>query len=391
MKKNRLPALALALTLLGGCAVTPAEESGNIVQGDNGVQSDDLAYQCAGLTRDFPLLTVNGETVEAGDYLFWLANTIRLQESYYGLPETAEEWAEVSDDLKADALDTTLLYEIVERKAKELGLALSEETVAQIEQEQAEFVEELGGQEAYVAYLDNLCATEEELYHMNEVYYLNQLLLETLTADGTLTVTQEDIDGVVNEMVEQNGYYAAKHILIATRQMNEDGTAYEDYSEEEKQAAYEKALNLRENLLEEQDSEAVFDELMHQFSEDSRDPETGELYAPNGYGLVPLNYMVPEFEEATLALEIGQVSDIVTSDYGYHIIMRIPVDTTDLESYVTENYTETYKLSLLIQDWMDEATVVSDPAYDTISVYDFYTKLTAANEVLHPAESESEN
>lgn len=384
MKKNRLPALALALTLLGGCAVTPAEETPTPQEGE-------LAYYCAGMTRDFPLLTVNGETVDAGDYLFWLANTVRLQESYYGLPETAEEWAEINDDLKADALDTTFLYELVERKAQELGLSLDEETRAQLDQDQADFVEELGGQEAYTAYLDNLCATEENLYHMNEVYYLNQLLLETLTADGTLTVTQEDIDSVVTEMVEQNGYYGAKHILIATKKLNEDGTAYEEYSEEDKAAAYQKAVNLRDTLSEQEDSAEAFDELMAAFSEDSRDPDTGELYAPNGYGLVPLDYMVPEFEEAALALEIGQISDIVTSDYGYHIIMRIPVDTTDLESYVTENYTESYKLSLLLQEWMDEATVVTDPAYDTIDVYDFYVKLTAANEALHPAESETEN
>lgn len=384
MKNNRLPALVLALTLLGGCAATPAEET-------DSAKGDDLAYRCAGMTRDFPLLTVNGETVEAGDYLFWLANTVRLQESYYGLPETEAEWAEVNDDLKADALDTTLLYEIVEQKAAELGLTLSEETRTQLDQDQAEFIEELGGQEAYAAYLDNLCATEENLYHMNEVYYLNQLLLETLTADGTLTVTQADIDGVVEEMVEQNGYYGAKHILIATQKLSEDGTSYEEYSEADKAAAYQKAVNLRDTLAEQEDSAEAFDELMAAFSEDSRDPETGELYAPDGYGLVPLNYMVPEFEAAALALEIGEISDIVTSDYGYHIIMRIPVDTTDLESYVKENYTETYKLSLLLQEWMDEATVVSDPAYDTVSVYDFYTKLTAANEELHPAaESETD-
>lgn len=383
MKKNRLPALTLSLALLGGCASTPA------VDDHSGENADDLAYQCAGLTRDFPLVTVDGETVDAGTYLYWLASAIRVQELYYGLPETEEEWAELADDLKSDALDTAILYRVVENKAAEMGVTLDEETRAQLDSEAAEFIEEMGGQEEYQAYLDSFCATEEIVYKLNEDYYLNQGILKLLTEDGTLTVAQEDIDATVNEIVEENNYYAAKHILIATRRVDEDGNSYVEYSEEEKRAAYEKAVNLRESLSEQNDSEEVFDELMNEFSEDGRDPDTGELYAAAGYNLVSPGYMVEEFENAALALEIGQVSDIVTSDFGYHIIMRIPLDTTELEEYVTANLTEAYMLNKLEQEWVKEAKVISDPAYDTIDPYTFYVKLTERNEELHPTESET--
>ena len=56
---------------------------------------------------------------------------------------------------------------------------------------------------------------------------------------------------------------------------------------------------------------------MNQYSED-----TGLEANPDGY-VFTSGQMVEPFEEGTRALDYGQISDIVESDYGFHIILRL--------------------------------------------------------------------
>lgn len=375
MKRMKCAALALVLALLTACGGVgqPREEV---------ALKDDLSYQTTGLKKDQPVARVNGDPITAEEYLFWLANSVMMQQ-YYTPMETEEDWAQAAEGMKADALEAAKLYRLIASKAAERGAGLTSEMETAMADELAQAIETQGGEEKFKAYLDSMCISREGFEKLNKVYYYNQALMEVLAEAGELTPDQEEVEAFVKEYLETNSCYGAKHILIATRRQLEDGS-YEEYSDEEKEKAYQLALNLRERLLEENDSEEVFDELMREFSEDGRD-ENGDLYAPNGYTFVCSGQMVPEFEAGALALEIGQVGDIVPTDYGYHIIMRIPVDDTSVREYAQTQVNESYMMSKLTQKWLDEAQVQVEPVYETIDPKDFYEKLTALNEELHPA------
>lgn len=381
MKKIRIGAVLLAALMLTGCTAKE-EKTGD--KGDGG----DIVAQTLGVARDTTILTIDGVELDAERYLFWLVNSIETQK-YYGGLATDEAWEEdyqgqtMAQAVKADALETAKLYQVVENKALEQGVGLTQEEEEEIASQLGQLVEQAGGEEAFKLQLDGVAISKEGFTALNRVSYLNQGLKEKLTQAGELTVSQEELE----EFETQGGYYAAKHILISTRKIKEDGSGYEDFSDEEKAAALEKANGLYEQIMAapEESREETFDALMKEHSEDGRDQETGELYYPQGYTCVEPGRMVPQFEQGAQALELGGVSEPVQTDYGYHIILRIPVDQEELRGICNEDY----KLSLMTQEWVEQAEVTTTKLYDELDPKAFYEKLQEVVEARTPEPQES--
>ena len=84
--------------------------------------------------------------------------------------------------------------------------------------------------------------------------------------------------------------------------------------------------------------------------------------------------MVAEFEEATEALEFGEISGIVESDYGYHIILRKDL-AWGLELYPDQKamFAEEH-LGALINLEMYDSEVVYDEVLDGFDYVKFYTE-----------------
>lgn len=67
-----------------------------------------------------------------------------------------------------------------------------------------------------------------------------------------------------------------------------------------------------------------FEKLAEENSDDSTAGDGGNL------GLVTKGEMVPEFEDALFDLKPGEISDVVKTEYGYHIIKRLDVKKEDV-------------------------------------------------------------
>jgi parvulin-like peptidyl-prolyl isomerase len=60
-----------------------------------------------------------------------------------------------------------------------------------------------------------------------------------------------------------------------------------------------------------------FTRLAVEFSDEPNAGQRGGSLGIFGHG-----QMVPAFEKAAFALEVGQISDIIETDFGYHVIQR---------------------------------------------------------------------
>ena len=163
------------------------------------------------------------------------------------------------------------------------------------------------------------------------------------------------------------GYMSAKHILLLTT--DEEGNAIDDAAKAEKLAKMEDIRAQLEGKTGEE-LETAFDTLMQENSED-----TGLAAYPDGYCFTS-GEMVTEFSEAAAALEPGQLSDIVESSFGYHLILREPLSpdaaVLQYDSTGTPYNLRAVAAALLYDDqingWISDAEIVWEPGFEALDL-----------------------
>ena len=311
----------------------------------------DKAYGEAGISRDTVLLTVDGAGVTAEEYLYWVVKSARR------LSEDGDQsfWddQDLVGILRADALDSAVLYQTVENQAAALGLSMTAEDQADYISDVSEITSLLGQQGLDLeAYLGMLGITPRCFDTINQAAYLYANIKDALfSPGGRLAPTDQELD----DWAQEQGILRAKHILLKTT------------PDEDPAITLNLAQDIREELAEGGDTEALFDELVERYGQDE-----GMKAEPDGYTFGP-GYMILPFEEGTKALALGEISQPVRSEFGYHIILRLPPD----REYVRADYLAQAG-DELIHQWVDEAKVVTTPAYDSLDIQRFCLALDAA-------------
>jgi peptidyl-prolyl cis-trans isomerase D len=139
---------------------------------------------------------------------------------------------------------------------------------------------------------------------------IKYVVLDTLRVQAGVRVTSDDLQSYYNQHRDQ--YRVAEqakvsHILIKTPLPGSDGKV------DEKGVA--DAQKRAEDLLKQLKAGANFEDLAKKYSEDPGSAKEG-----GSLGWIGKGRTVPEFEKAAFSLPKGQISDLVKSSYGFHII-----------------------------------------------------------------------
>jgi hypothetical protein len=121
-------------------------------------------------------------------------------------------------------------------------------------------------------------------------------------------------------------------------------------------------------LLAAEDPIALFDQLMQQYGEDP-----GVASNPDGYLAQP-GQMVAEFEQAALSLQDGKFSDVVTSQFGYHIILRLPLNM-DVAAYKDGYINDA--MAQLVAGWVEQSKLKVADFCSKVDVKAVHERMTA--------------
>lgn len=342
----------------------------------------DVAQEVLGFPNDTVLLTVNGADVTAEEYLYWLGNMTSYYDmmmSMYGSSLNLDEavdsdgttWGE---QLKEIAYQNAVLIAVTPEAAARNGVTLDDEDLAELRQQRESNIESAGSEAKYAYQLQGMNISDETSFGLDLTSALFTKLEETytqklLTAGGAEALTDEDVAAYV----EETSLLRAKHILLLTK----DPDTGEDYDDAKKAEQKAKAEDILAKLREDP---AQFDTLMNENSEDS-----GLSSYPDGYLFGP-NEMVTEFEEGTRALAVGEISELVESTYGYHIILRLDADCEESRQECAES-----KFNEMMSAVVESAVVEKKPEYDSFTTKDYYEGLLAFQDTLQEPEVEDQS
>ena len=379
-------ALAMGLSLMSGCSKKEEpQQTAEPVAVDLSAITDPVEF-AFGVPSDTVVATVGETPITAGMLAYWFNYTVATteQQAYYSAGMTSVDWNEklengstVAEDLLHSALELAAYYSLMEEKTAPLGLTPDASALEELEKNLAATAEELGSEEKAEHYLWMNMATKEQYSQLLELSTLESQLQQQLFGEGGEEAPTDA--EVLAYATDELGYYGAKHILFVTVDMNapvynEDKSLKGFEPLDEATVAEKKALaeDVLAQIRAAADPAAKFDELMHEHSED-----TGLATNPDGYVAYP-GQMVPEFEQGAKALKEGEISGLVESLYGYHILMRIPMDPEQFRASKTAQL-----MDQMAGQWLEESPIQSNDAFAAIAPVETIDKMTALQETIY--------
>ncbi|WP_313343800.1 peptidylprolyl isomerase [Sedimentibacter sp.] len=228
---------------------------------------------------------------------------------------------------KEDMLDKLIMDILMVEAAQKNGISVTEE---QINDEMENFKALNNSEEDYQKFLNDNGLTEEFLRsEIEKEFYINHYL--TIEMDKFNNPTDEELQEIFDEY-KMKEEVRASHILVNT--------------EEEAKAVLDR-INKGDK----------FEDVAKELSIDGSASTGGDL------GYFSRIRMVKPFSDAAFSMEIGDISQPVESEFGYHIIQLTDKKTDESKTLETERQTLTqyytyFKYNEMLDDLKNNADIV---------------------------------
>jgi len=245
------------------------------------------------------MIKVDGQEIPEDAINYELSRLIRFYSQHMGEDQIKQSMPQ----LKQRAVEQAIGAKLLLNQANNMDFEVSGD---EIDAELAKMQTQAGGEEAF-----NKIVEEQKM----DVEEIKKTILEGKKVDKLVEQISAGAEEPTAEEVEEH-YEAnkaqfdapeqaeAQHILIKPEGADDDA----------KSAARAKIEDLKKQI----EEGADFSKMAEEHSECPSGKQGGGSLGSFGRGM-----MVPEFDAAVFSMEIGALSDIIETQFGYHIIMKI--------------------------------------------------------------------
>ncbi|HWK11030.1 MAG TPA: peptidylprolyl isomerase [Vicinamibacterales bacterium] len=235
---------------------------------------------------------VNGENVNKAEF----ERMIKTIETRAGQPIPAER----RDEILRGALDQLVVYKLLAQESKTRGINITD---TDVDGKVAELKKQFPNDDAFNKALQERGMTLDGLRSdaRTDLSVTKLMDAEVATTPGPSDAEAQDFYAKNPDKFKQEEEVRASHILI---RVDEKADA----------AAKKKAKDEIDSVLKQARAGADFAKLAQEHSQDGSAAQGGDL------NYFTKDRMVPAFANVAFALKPGQISDVVTTQFGYHII-----------------------------------------------------------------------
>jgi foldase protein PrsA len=278
-------------------------------------------------------------TQEQFDQIWQQAET--QYKSQEGAPPFPEEGTAQYDQLKASIVGYLVQNELITQKAAEMDVTVSDK---ELDERMKQIVEQVGGQKKLDKLLEEQGVSEAELEDQLKAQMLTDKVRQKVS--DSVKVTDEQIKKYFEDPKNKDQFVVpesvdARHVLVKTK------------------AEAEKV----QKLLAADNSDANWKKVAKEYSTDPGSKDAG-----GSLGNFPKGRMVAEFEDVAFGLDVGEVSEPVKTQFGWHVIevtKQTAGSTKTLEEAKEgiEQQLKFEKQATVWEDWLKQAEEAAGIVY----------------------------